>query len=85
MTDQDWQARALEVAHKWHGETHRAPLVQADILAFAREYAAAETERLRATLAEWLKQNGPGGWIDELRETVLRLFASAAPKPTEGE
>ena len=33
----------------------------------------AENAALRATKAEWLKQNGPGGWIDELRATVERL------------
>lgn len=26
-----------------------------------------ENESLKAQLSEWLKQNGPGGWIDDLR------------------
>jgi hypothetical protein len=33
----------------------------------------AEISALQATNAAWLKENGPGGWIDGLRVTVAAL------------
>jgi thioesterase domain-containing protein len=39
----------------------------------ARMRQAAMTLKLSAQLAEWLKQNGTGGWIDDLRKQVERL------------
>jgi hypothetical protein len=34
----------------------------------AVEEAANEIDDLRAQLREWVKANGPGGWIDDLRK-----------------
>lgn len=39
-----------------------------------KEKLEAENESLKAQLAEWLKQNGPGGWIDNLRKERVKML-----------
>lgn len=39
--------------------------------------AAKEIERLREQVREWIKENGPGGWINDLREQVADLYADS--------
>lgn len=71
MTDQDWQARAMEAAAGWGPYSGHAGLTER-FLAFAREFAAAETERLEKALRV------PGAGFEECLNIVDRLMDESA-------
>ena len=43
-----------------------------------------EVERLREQVAGWIKENGPGGWIDALREAIQHYEAALKLSWPEG-
>ena len=52
---------------KWHD----APAIPQELrMAAEIERLTAERDDLRRLLSEWLRENSPGGWIDELRRQL---------------
>lgn len=76
MTDLDPRIAALREAVKTASTTvvidGHVQYVSWAALAVIDEQAA-EIERLKLCVAGWIKQNGPGGWIDNLRTRVADL------------
>jgi hypothetical protein len=50
-----------------------APDAQGDAVTYADHLA--DREQLQITLKGWLKENAPGGWIDDLRKENAALKA----------
>ena len=55
-----------------------APDAQGDAVTYADHLA--DREQLQITLKGWLKENAPGGWIDDLRKENAALKAQLAIK-----
>ena len=53
-----------------------APDAQGDAVTYADHLA--DREQLQITLKGWLKENAPGGWIDDLRKENAALKAQLA-------
>ena len=58
-----------------------APDAQGDAVTYADHLA--DREQLQITLKGWLKENAPGGWIDDLRKENAALKAQLAIKERE--
>lgn len=51
--------------------------LDAAIAALQPSSEGAEVEALRAIIAQWVEENGPGGWIDGMRQQLARVKALA--------